>query len=161
MERRHAGVCSAALRSAPYRSAHLALAAIHTFKVPPLTLLRVGLPLAVLGFAILVIADTLPLLALSFVIAGLGLGLALPGYTAAATLEVTPGEQGAVAGLTTAAQGFGAMTGPLLATSLYQMRPEYPYLLTCALLSLVALAVWLHPRLRRIATLSAAPAAAD
>jgi MFS family permease len=137
------------------------LGIIRTFKVPPLTLLRVGLPLAVLGFAILVIADTLPLLVLSFVIAGLGLGLALPGYTAAATLEVTPGEQGAVAGLTTAAQGFGAMTGPLLATSLYQMRPEYPYLLTCALLSLVALAVWLHPRLRRIATRSAASAAAD
>jgi MFS family permease len=137
------------------------LGIIHTFKVPPLTLLRVGLPLAVLGFAILVIADTLPLLALSFVIAGLGLGLALPGYTAAATLEVTPGEQGAVAGLTTAAQGFGAMTGPLLVTSLYQLRPEYPYILTCTLLSLVALAVWLHPRLRRIATISAAPAAAD
>ncbi len=127
------------------------LGIIRTFKVPPLTLLRVGLPLAVLGFAILVVADTLPLLVLSFVIAGLGLGLALPGYTAAATLEVTPDEQGAVAGLTTAAQGFGAMTGPLIATSLYQLRPEYPYLLTCALLSLVALAVWLHPRLQRIA----------
>jgi hypothetical protein len=58
-------------------------------------------------------------------------------------------------------QGFGAMTGPLIATSLYQLRPAYPYLLTCALLSLVTLAVWLHPRLQRIARLSAIPAAAD
>jgi hypothetical protein len=54
------------------------LGVIRTFKVPPLTLLRVGLPRAVLDFAILVIADSLPLLVLSFVIAGLGLGLALP-----------------------------------------------------------------------------------
>lgn len=137
------------------------LGIIRTFKVPPLTLLRVGLPLAMLGFAILTIATGLPALVLSFVIAGLGLGLALPGYTAAATLEVTPGEQGAVAGLTTAAQGFGAMAGPLIATSLYQLRPEYPYVLTCTLLSLVALAVWLHPRLQRIARPSAIPAAAD
>ncbi|HMQ35098.1 MAG TPA: MFS transporter, partial [Chloroflexaceae bacterium] len=124
------------------------LGIIRAFRVPPLTLLRVGLPLAVAGFAILIVATTLPLLILSFVVAGLGLGLALPGYTAAATLEVAGHEQGAVAGLTTSAQGFGAMTGPLLATSLYQLRPEYPYLLTCSLLALVAAAVWLSPRLR-------------
>jgi hypothetical protein len=33
------------------------------------------------------------------------------------------------------------MTGPLIATSLYELRPEYPYLFTCALLGLVAVAV--------------------
>jgi MFS transporter, DHA1 family, tetracycline resistance protein len=134
------------------------LGIIRTFKVPPLTLLRFGLPLAVLGFAILTVATTLPLLVLSFVVAGLGLGLALPGYTAAATLEVSSDEQGAVAGLSTAAQGFGAMTGPLIATSLYQVRSEYPYLLSCTLLSIVALAVWFHPRLRRIARPADLPA---
>ncbi|GAB4426567.1 MAG: MFS transporter [Chloroflexi bacterium OHK40] len=139
--------------------AHLGI--IRPFKVPPLLLLRVGVPLAILGFAILIVAATLPLLILSFVIAGLGLGLALPGYTAAATLEVTSQEQGAVAGLTVAAQGFGAMVGPLLATSLYQLRPESPYLLTCALLALVAAAVWLHPRLRRVAALAAPSRTAD
>lgn len=137
------------------------LGIIRTFRIPPLTLLRFGLPLGVLGFAIMAVAASLPLLVLSFVISGLGLGLALPGYMAAATLEVEGHEQGAVAGLTTAAQGFGSMVGPLLATSLYQLRPEYPYLLTCTLLSLVAAAVWLHPRLRRVATLSHTPSAAD
>lgn len=135
------------------------LGIIRTFRVPPLTLLRVGLPLAAAGFAILIVAASLPLLVLSFVVAGLGLGLSLPGYTAAATLEVASHEQGAVAGMTTSAQGFGAMAGPLLATSLYQLRPEYPFVVTCALLSLVALAVWVSPRLRRIAALSRRPAA--
>ncbi|NJN17098.1 MAG: MFS transporter [Oscillochloris sp.] len=103
----------------------------------------------------------MPLLVFSFVIAGFGLGLAMPGYTAAATLEVNPSEQGAAAGLMTAAQGFGAMSGPVLATSLYEIRPAYPYLLTCTLLGLVALAVWLHPRLRRITTHSTTPSSAD
>jgi MFS family permease len=41
------------------------LGIIRTFKIPPLTLLRVGLPLAVVGFAILAVASTLPLLVLS------------------------------------------------------------------------------------------------
>ncbi|MBI1298528.1 MFS transporter [bacterium] len=137
------------------------LGIIRTFKIPPLTLLRVGVPLAAIGFAILIVADGLPMLMLSFVIAGLGLGLAIPGYTAAATLEVSTEEQSAVAGLTTAMQGFGAMTGPLIATSLYELRPEYPYLFTCALLGLVGIAVWFHPRLRTIGRPAQAAAAAD
>ena len=37
------------------------LGIIRTFKIPPLTLLRVGVPLAVIGFAILILADGLPL----------------------------------------------------------------------------------------------------
>ena len=137
------------------------LGIIRTFKIPPLTLLRVGLPIAIFGFIVLIFANTLPWLMISFVLAGLGLGLALPGYAAAATLEVEGHEQGAVAGLSTSAQGFGAMSGPLLATSLYQLNPIFPYILTCTLLSFVALAVWLHPRLRRIALPAIRPIASD
>jgi MFS family permease len=135
------------------------LGIIRTFRVPPLRLLRFGLPIGVLGFAVLSVADTLPLLILAFVISGLGLGLAMPGYTAAATLEVDPHEQGTVAGIMTAAQGYGAMAGPLVATSLYQIQPALPYLLTCVLLSLVAIAAWVSPRLRRI-VVTAQPATA-
>jgi MFS family permease len=83
----------------------------------------------------------------------------MPGYTAAATLEVDPHEQGTVAGIMTAAQGYGAMAGPLVATSLYQIQPALPYLLTCVLLSLVAIAAWVSPRLRRI-VVTAQPATA-
>jgi MFS transporter, DHA1 family, tetracycline resistance protein len=117
--------------------------------------------MAAVGFAALAVATTFPLLIASFVLAGFGLGLALPGYTAAATLEVQSHEQGRAAGLTTAAQGLGSVFGPLLTTSLYQLRQELPYLLSFTLLALVSLAVWLHPRLRRVAVPAARPAASD
>jgi MFS family permease len=133
------------------------LGVIRVLRPQPLTLLRVGTPLAALGFAALAVATTYPLLIGAFILVGFGLGMALPGYTAAVTLEVEAHEQSRAAGLTTAAQGFGSVFGPLLATSLYQLHLELPYMLSCTLLALVALAVWLHPRLRRI-TVAAATA---
>jgi MFS family permease len=137
------------------------LGIVRVLRPPPLLLLRIGLPIAAVGFFALAGATTFPLLIASFVVAGLGLGLALPGYTAAVTLEVQSHEQGRAAGLTTAAQGLGSVVGPLLATSLYQLRQDLPYLLSFSLLVAVALAVWLHPRLRRLKVPTAQPAAGD
>lgn len=137
------------------------LGIVRVLRPPPLLLLRLGLPIAAVGFVALALASNFPLLIASFVLTGFGLGLALPGYTAAVTLEVQPHEQGRAAGLTSAAQGLGSVFGPLLATSLYQLRQELPYLLFFSLLTLVALAAWLHPRLRRVGALAARPAAGD
>lgn len=137
------------------------LGIVRVLRPPPLLLLRVGLPIAAVGFAALAAASSFPLLIGAFVLAGFGLGLALPGYTAAATMEVEAHEQGRAAGLTTAAQGMGSVFGPLLATSLYQLRQELPYLLAFSLLTAVALAVWLHPRLRRVSAPARQPAAGD
>lgn len=137
------------------------LGIIRTFRVPPLRLLRFGVPIGVIGFLVLITATTLPMLILAFVIAGFGLGLASPGFAAAATLEVEPHEQGGVAGIMTAAQGYGAMSGPLLATSLYQVHETLPYVFAILLLSGVAIAAWLHPRLRRIVVAAKPAAAAD
>lgn len=137
------------------------LGVIRTFRVPPLRLLRFGVPIGIIGFAVLINATTLPMLILAFVIAGFGLGLASPGFAAAATLEVEPHEQGTVAGIMTAAQGYGAMSGPILATSLYQVHQTLPYFFAALLLSIVAIAAWLHPRLRRIAPVVQPVPAAD
>jgi MFS family permease len=137
------------------------LGVIRTFRVPPLRLLRFGVPIGIMGFVVLINATTLPMLILAFVIAGFGLGLASPGFAAAATLEVEPHEQGTVAGIMTAAQGYGAMSGPILATSLYQVHQTLPYFFAALLLSIVAIAAWLHPRLRRIAPVAQPVPAAD
>ena len=134
---------------------------VRVLRLPPLFLLRVGMPIAAAGFLALAAAGSFPLLIGSFVLAGFGLGLALPGCTAAVTLEVQAHEQGRAAGLTTAAQGLGSVFGPLLATSLYQLRQELPYLLSFSMLSVVTLAVWLHPRLGRLRVLAKQPAAGD
>jgi MFS family permease len=103
---------------------------------PPKTLLLLGLPVGILGFSLLVVAHTFPLLALGLALQGAGAALAGPGVTAALSLAVGEGEQGLVAGLNSAAQALGRMLGPLLGTGLYRLMPEAPYLLGAGLLGL-------------------------
>jgi len=103
---------------------------------PPKTLLLLGLPVGILGFSLLVVAHTFPLLALGLALQGAGAALAGPGVTAALSLAGGEGEQGLVAGLNSAAQALGRMLGPLLGTGLYRLMPEAPYLLGAGLLGL-------------------------
>ncbi|WP_038055229.1 MFS transporter [Thermus amyloliquefaciens] len=106
---------------------------------PPKTLLLLGLPLGILGFAILVMAQSFWGLALGLALQGAGAALAGPGVTAALSLAVGEGEQGLVAGLNSSAQALGRMLGPILGTGLYRMAPEAPYLLGGGLLLLALL----------------------
>jgi hypothetical protein len=96
--------------------------------------LGLGLPISLLGYLGLTLATTFPLLTLSLVLVGAGGALAGPGVTAAQSLAVSDGEQGAVAGLASSAQALGRMLGPLLATALYGVRLEFPYVLSAALI---------------------------
>ncbi len=104
---------------------------------PPLALLRVGVPVALAGFVALVFADSFVTLTLALAIQGFGQGMALPSVSAALSLAVDDHEQGAVAGLNSSAHALGRMLGPVAGTSLYQLRPEYPYAFSAALLVLV------------------------
>jgi MFS transporter, DHA1 family, tetracycline resistance protein len=133
----------------------LAAAAAQLVMVPklgwgPSVLLRMGLPLQALAFALLAFADSFVLLTLALVMLGLGFGLAVPGYTAAPTLLVGDEEQGGVAGLISATNGLAFVLGPLLGTTLYGLRPEYPYAFGAAVLALVAAFAYAHPRVRQV-----------
>ena len=88
--------------------------------------------------------DEPPALALQ----GFGQGLAMPGVTAAVSLGVSEDEQGAVAGLNSSAQALGRLLGPLVGTSLYQFRPEYPYGFSALLLAVVLAFLATSRRLR-------------
>ncbi len=113
---------------------------IRRFKWPPRLLLYAGIPIALSGFVVFLFAQTFLALAVALVLQGLGQGLASPGVTAALSLVVGENEQGAVAGLNSAAQALGRMVGPLLGTGLYQaVRPEAPY----AFSALLLLGAWL------------------
>jgi DHA1 family tetracycline resistance protein-like MFS transporter len=116
----------------------------------PSALLRAGIPAQVLAFTLLGFADSFLLLTLALVILGLGFGLSVPGYTAAPTLLVGNNEQGGVAGLISATNGLAFVLGPLLGTALYGLRPEYPYLFGAAVLALVAVFAYVHPKVRRL-----------
>lgn len=119
-------------------------------------LLRVGIPIAAVAFAMLAVAGSLWSIVLAFAVLALGLGLAIPGFTAAPTLVVMPEQQGSVAGLISATTGATFIVGPLLSTALYELAPVAPVL--CSLVAAVAawIFVWVSPAARRIGRPSAA-----
>lgn len=107
---------------------------VQRFGLPPMTLLRSGMPLLVLAFALLVFAESLPGFTAAMTLVGLGMGLCGPGFTAATSLAVSAREQGAAAGISTAIPALGFILGPLIGTWLYQQDPHYPYVLTTLLM---------------------------
>jgi predicted MFS family arabinose efflux permease len=119
--------------------------------LPPVTLLRIGLPIGLLGLVLLVFAAQLGPLIFALALQGFGQGLALPGVTAALSLSVGESDQGTVAGLNSSAQGLGRTLGPLLGTSLYELEPELPYVSSAALVFLVLVFVLASPRMRAFA----------
>jgi MFS family permease len=121
---------------------------VRRFRWPPLKLLGGGLPCALVGFVGLIFAHGRLALTAALAMQGFGQGLAMPGVTAAISLGVSEDEQGAVAGLNSSAQALGRLLGPMVGTSLYQMKPEYPYGFSALLLALVVVLLVTSPRLR-------------
>ena len=121
----------------------------------PPTLLRVGGLTASVGFGLLIVDLGAVALFAAILIIGLGLGTAMPGYTAGPTLLVRRDEQGGLAGLIGATTGLTFVVAPTLGTSLYGVWPALPILIGAVIMVLVTVFVWVHPRFRRFAALSA------
>lgn len=116
----------------------------------PVTLLRVGAVVAFAGFALLIVnAGPVPLVT-AILLIGLGLGIAMPGYTAGPTLLVSREEQGGLAGLTGATTGLTFVVAPTAGTILYALWAPLPIITGAAIMALVAAFVFIHPRLRRV-----------
>ncbi len=115
---------------------------IRVLKPEPVTLLRLGLPLALASFVLMTLASTLTPLVVAYALLGFGVGFVLPGYVSGASLAVGEHEQGAVAGLVGTAQGLGSVLGPLLGTTLYTFGVTLPYLLVMVLLLACTAFVW-------------------
>jgi hypothetical protein len=77
---------------------------------------------------------------IGFAVASLGFGFTRPGFTAGASLAVPLAEQGAVAGVITAANGISFVLAPGLGIALYTHGPNLPYI-ACALLLAILLVV--------------------
>ncbi len=111
-------------------------------KLQPRTLLRYSLIL--FGFSIWILsqAQTLPLLFISYALMGLTASFAMPSLSAAASLSVEAHEQGAAAGLITAAPAVGMIFGPFLATVFYHQNALLPMYIGGALMVLSGVAFW-------------------
>ncbi|MGO2312942.1 MFS transporter [Brachybacterium tyrofermentans] len=119
----------------------------------PATLLRGGGAVSVLGFAVLV-PDVGPVvLFASLGVIGLGIGLAMPGYTAGPTLLVDRDEQGGLAGLSSANMGLTFVVAPTAGTALYGLWAPLPIIVGGLIMTVVTVFVLAHPRFRRLPAL--------
>jgi MFS family permease len=109
---------------------------------PPFRYMLVGVPLVALGFVCLLFANHLAIFMLATTLVGLGFGLTGPGYSAEVSLRVSPEEQGALAGLSSACPALGFVIGPLSAGILYDLHPRLPYAVTLLLLLLLIGIIW-------------------
>ena len=114
----------------------------------PRTLLRVGALVGLAGFALLIADAGAALLFVAIALIGLGLGIAMPGYTAGPTLLMRREEQGGLAGLIGATNGLTFVIAPTLGTALYGVWPPLPIMLGAMVMAAVAAFVLLHPRFR-------------
>lgn len=116
----------------------------------PLRLMRVGVPISGLAMVLLLPDLGFAPILVSMVFLGLGLGLAVPGYSAAPTLLVEDNEQGGVAGLIFATNGLAFVAAPLISTALYELLPIAPYLFGAVALVGLTVFVVFHPSVRRV-----------
>jgi len=123
------------------------LVIVQRLRVAPFTLLRMAMPLLVIAFIIMATLNTQVWLTTAMVILGLGTGLAGPGFTAGASLAVSPAEQGAVAGVAGSCGPLGFTLGPALGGVMYQYSPTLPYAFAAGLfILLLASTQWLARR---------------
>lgn len=111
-------------------------------------LMRAGTLTALTGLVLLLPDLGLPVFIAAVLLVGLGLGLAIPGYTAGPTLTVSRQEQGGLAGLLAANNALTFVLAPTAATALYSLSPILPLLAAIAILTLVAILLYSHPLLR-------------
>ncbi|WP_286930954.1 MULTISPECIES: MFS transporter [Aeromicrobium] len=103
----------------------------------PRALIVVGSLVAAVGYAGAVFASSTATLLPAMVVVAAGLGLAVPGYNAGATLAVEPSEHAAVAGQLSATVGLTYVAGPVMGAGLYGLNDVAP-IVGAALLSVVA-----------------------
>ncbi len=118
----------------------------------PITLLRVGTVTAFVGYALLIPNLGMVLLVVAVLVVGIGLGIAMPGYTAGPTLLMRRDEQGSIAGLVGATNGLTFIVAPTASTLLYGAWAPLPIIVGASIMALVALFVLVHPKFRRTLT---------
>lgn len=117
-------------------------------KWDPTTLLRVGSLIALVGFLALSVDLGITSILIGVLAIGLGIGLAMPGYSAGPSLFMHRDEQGGLAGLIGAMSGLSFVIAPTAGTALYGVNPLMPILVGAVMSALVLVFVLVHPRFR-------------
>lgn len=126
---------------------------------PPRKLLIIGTCLAAVGLALMTPDLGLVTFLIASIVTGLGIGVAMPGFSAGPSLLVDRAEQGGVAGLVTATMGVSFVLAPILGTGLYSIWHPLPLILAAALMGGTAVFAALNPVVRRASSVASAKAA--
>jgi len=127
------------------------LVVVQRFGLTTRALMRIGVGLGLLTYVVIIFASTYGMLTFALVIQGLAFGMIRPGYMAAASLAVTPKEQGAVAGLLNSTLAVGHIVSPVLVVIFYQgIGPQAPYVLCGLLMTMLFASLYIHPAFKVI-----------
>ena len=110
---------------------------VQRFKLRTRFLIYAGIIIALISnimIILVVVAPNYGLIAFALVLSGLGFGMLRPAFAAAASLAVSPDEQGAVAGITGGAGASGFIFAPLIGNALYTLNPSLPFILGTVLM---------------------------
>jgi MFS family permease len=108
---------------------------VRRLRLPPLRLIRIGLPLGLAAMILLIAGRNAGLLLAGYAVMGGALGLLTPGVMSGASLSVRPEEQGRLAGVMGSAPPLGFAIGPLLGSALYQVQPLLVFCVSAVLLA--------------------------
>jgi MFS family permease len=101
---------------------------LQRWKPKPALMLRLAFALMTGALLLLTAGDAPPALYAGYAIFGLSFGFAAPALNTAGSLSVRAEEQGAVAGLLSAAPTVGMIFGPILSGAVYRAAPSLPIL---------------------------------
>lgn len=118
---------------------------IPRLRLDPRSLILWGCGLAATGLIVDAFSRDLYGLTMGFALSSLGFGFIRPGFTSGTSLGVGQSEQGAVAGMITAANGVAYIIAPGAGVWLYSQSRPLPYLVATALL--LGLLAWSWRRL--------------
>ncbi len=107
---------------------------IPRLNLSPRALILWGALIAAIGLLGTMLSADLYGITIGFAVASLGFGFTRPGFTAGASLAVPLAEQGAVAGVITAANGISYVLAPALGISLYGWWHNAPFAVFAVLL---------------------------
>ena len=113
------------------------LTIVQKYKGSPLNLIKFSLPLFILSCLFIIFSPNFLFLYIGMAFMGLGMGLASPGYTSAASLNADKDKQGAAVGLAMVAPGIGFALGPLLSGFLYSASMNLPFIFILPLFSII------------------------
>lgn len=111
---------------------------LQIFRVHPRVLLRLFGPAFVVALLLMAFAPNTWVLMAGFAVLGLAFACANPGINGGASLCLEPREQGAAAGFLSASNTVGAILGPVVGTSIYQIAPNAPMLVGAVALAVLS-----------------------